>query len=117
MSAGAAQAAGAVGALGLALLVVAPRRDLRVAGLAAWAVGCAGLTAYLAPHGHHRLLAAAAVLLAIAAGIGTWAVLRLPWLLALATLACVPARIPVHVGSTQANLLLPIYAVVYLAPR
>ena len=60
MSTGVAQAAGAFGALGLALLVVATRRDLRVAGLAAWALGCAGLTVYLAPHGHHRLLAAAA---------------------------------------------------------
>ncbi len=115
MTAGAAQAAGAVGALGLALVVVAPRRDLRVAGLAAWAVGCGGLTVYLAPHGHHRLLAAAAILLAVAAAIGTWIVLRLPWLLALATLACAPARIPVHVGSTQANLLLPLYGVVVVA--
>jgi len=115
VSAGVAQAAGAVGAIGLALLVVAPRRDLRVAGLAGWALGCAGLTVYLAPHGHHRLLAAAAVVGVIAAAVGTYAVLRLPWLLALATLACVPARIPVHVGSTQANLLLPIYAVVAVA--
>ena len=115
MSAGAAQAAGAIGALGLAALVIAPRRDLRVAGLAAWALGCAGLTVYLAPHGHHRLLAAAVVVLAIAAAIGTWAALRVPWLLAVATLACVPARIPVHVGSTQANLLLPLYGVVVVA--
>ncbi len=115
MSAGAAQVVGAVGALGLALVVVAPRRDLRVAGLALWALGCAGLTVYLAPHGHHRLLAAAAVFLAVAAAGGTWAVLRVPWLLALATLACVPARIPVHVGSTQANLLVPLYGVVVVA--
>jgi hypothetical protein len=112
---GVAQAAGAVGALGLALLVVAPRRDLRVAGLTAWALGCAGLTVYLAPHGHHRLLAAAAVFGAVAAVIGAWGVVRFPWLLALATLACVPARIPVHVGSTQANLLLPLYGVVAVA--
>jgi O-antigen ligase len=46
---------------------------------------------------------------------GGFVVLRVPWLLALATLACVPARIPVHVGSTQANLLLPLYAVVAVA--
>ena len=51
----------------------------------------------------------------IAAGAGAWIVLRKPWLLALATLACVPARIPVHVGVTQANLLLPLYAVVAVA--
>ena len=115
MSGGAAQVAGAVGGLGLALLIAANRRDLRVAGLAAWALGCAGLVVYLAPHGHHRLLAAAAVVGVIAAGLGGWLVLRVPWLLALATLACVPARIPVHVGSTQANLLLPLYGVVAVA--
>jgi O-antigen ligase len=110
-----AQAGGAVGAVGLALLLVATRRDLRVAGLAAWAIGCLTLTIYLAPHGHHRVLAAAAVFGLIAAGVGAWIVLRLPWILALLVLACVPARIPVHVGSTQANLLLPLYAVVAVA--
>ena len=115
MSGGVAQAAGAVGGLGLALLIVATRRDARVAGLVAWALGCGGLVAYLAPHGHHRLLAAAAVFGVIAAAVGAWIVVRVPWLLALATLACVPARIPVHVGSTQANLLLPLYAVVAVA--
>jgi putative inorganic carbon (HCO3(-)) transporter len=115
MSAGAAQAAGALGALGLALLIVAPRREARIAGLVAWALGCAGLAIYLAPHGHHRLLAAAVVFGAIAAGVGGWIFLRVPWLLAVATLACVPARIPVHVGVTQANLLLPLYGVVAAA--
>ena len=115
MSAGVAQVGGAVGALGLALLFVAPRRDLRIGGLAAWTVGCAMLAIYLAPHGHHRVLAAAAVFGLIAAGLGAWLVLRVPWLLALAVLACVPARIPVHVGSAQANLLLPMYGVVAVA--
>jgi len=115
VSGGAAQAAGAVGALGLALLLVATRRDLRIAGLVGWALGCAGLAIYLAPHGHHRVLAAAAVFGVVAAVGGAWVVLRVPWLLAVLTLACVPARIPVHVGSTQANLLLPLYAVVAVA--
>src|SRR5689334_24832722 len=115
MSGGVAQAGGTVGALGLALLILAVRRDLRIAGLVAWAAGCGMLTVYLAPHGHHRVLAAAAVFGAIAAVAGAWIVLRVPWLLAVATLACVPARIPVHVGSTQANLLLPLYAVVAVA--
>ena len=104
-----------IGAAGLALLLVATRRDLRVGGLAAWAIGCGLLAVYLAPHGHHRVLAAAAVFGLIAAGVGAWIVLRVPWTLALAVLACVPARIPVHVGSTQANLLLPLYAVVVVA--
>ena len=115
MSSELARAAGVVGGLGLALLFVAPRRDLRLAGLGGWIVGCALLVVYLAPHGHHRLLAAAAVVGVIAAAVGAWIVLRVPWLLAVATLACVPARIPVHVGSTQANLLLPLYAVVAVA--
>jgi hypothetical protein len=115
VTAGAAQAAGAVGSVGLATLLVADRRELRVGGLAAWAVGCAGLAVYLAPHGHHRVLAAAAVLGALAAVAGAAIVLRAPWLLAVATLACVPARFPVHVGSTQANLLLPLYGVVAVA--
>jgi putative inorganic carbon (HCO3(-)) transporter len=110
-----ARIGGAVAAVGLALLFVASRRDLRIAGLAAWAVGCGILATYLAPHGHHRLFAAAVVLGLVAAAGGTWIVLRLPWLLAVATLACVPARIPVHVGSTQANLLLPMYGVVVVA--
>jgi len=115
VSAWVAQVGGAVGAVGLAVLLVATRRDLRVGGLAAWAVGCGTLTVYLAPHGHHRLLAAAAVFGLIFAGAGAWIVLRFPWTLALAVLACVPARIPVHVGSTQANLLLPLYGVVVVA--
>jgi outer membrane protein assembly factor BamB/O-antigen ligase len=112
---GAAQAAGALGSVGLSLLYVATRRDLRVAGLAAWMLGCGGLVIYLAPHGHHRLLAVAAVVGVVAAGVGAWVVLRVPWLLAVATLACIPARIPVHVGSTEANLLLPMYGVVAVA--
>jgi putative inorganic carbon (HCO3(-)) transporter len=115
MSSAAAQIFGAVGGVGLATLFVTTRRELRIAGLAAWAVGAGGLVAYLAPHGHHRVLAAAAVVGVVAAMGGAWIVLRVPWLLALATLACVPARIPVHVGSTQANLLLPLYAVVAVA--
>jgi hypothetical protein len=115
VSAGAAQLAGAIGGIGLALLIAANRREARIAGLVGWALGCAGLVVFLAPHGHHRLLAAAAVLGVFAAAAGAYAVLRLPWLLALATLACVPARIPVHVGATQANLLLPLYGVVAVA--
>jgi O-antigen ligase/polysaccharide polymerase Wzy-like membrane protein len=115
VTAGVAQVAGAVGALGLAVLIAAPTRNARIAGLGAWAVGCVGLVAYLAPHGHHTLLAEAAVLGVAAAVIGGLIVLRVPWLLAVATLACVPARFPVHVGDTQANLLLPLYGVVAVA--
>ena len=115
MSAHVAQAGGLVGALGLAALMLAGRREVKLAGVGGWTVGCAVLALYLAPSGHHRVLAVAAVVGIAAAAAGGWLVLRQPWLLAVATLACVPARTPVHVGSTQANLLLPLYAVVAVA--
>ncbi|HZO63243.1 MAG TPA: O-antigen ligase family protein [Gaiellaceae bacterium] len=107
-----AHAGGPVAAAGLALVIVATRRDLRLAGLAAWAAGCACLAAYLAPGGHTKVYAAAAVVgaagsIAVAALFRRW-----PWLIAVSALACVPARIPVHVGSTDANLLVPLYGVV-----
>jgi hypothetical protein len=105
VSGGAAQVAGALGAIGLATLIAGHRRDLRLAGLGAWAIGCAGLVVYLAPHGHHRLLAAAAVLGLIAAAVGGALVVRVPWLLALATLAWAPARRPGPGGSTPAHQL------------
>ena len=38
--------------------------------------------------------------------------LRQPWVLAFATLACIPIRIPIDIGTENANLLLPLYAVV-----
>src|SRR5439155_19316161 len=98
MSAELARIGGTFACAGLGVLIVAPTRLARVAGLAAWARGGAVLLAYLAPSGHHRLLVAAAgggLVLAV----GLAAVLRRwPWALAVATLACVPARIPVHVG-------------------
>jgi putative inorganic carbon (hco3(-)) transporter len=110
-----ARAAGPVAAAGLALLFVGTRRELRLGGLAAWALGSAVLAYYLAPHGHRALLAAAALTSLVAAGAAAALLLRWPWLLALAALACVPARIPVTVGSTQANLLVPMYGVVAVA--
>jgi putative inorganic carbon (HCO3(-)) transporter len=110
-----ARAAGPVATGGLALLFVASRRELRLGGLAAFALGSAALAYYLAPHGHRALLAAAALTSLIAAGAAAALLLRWPWLLPLAALACVPARIPVTVGSTQANLLVPMYGVVAVA--
>ncbi len=115
MSGELARMGGVVGALGLAVLVLAVRREMRIAGLVGWGVGMALLAAYLAPEGHHRILAAGAVLGAVAAGVLAWLFVRFPWLIAVATLACVPARIPVRVGDTEANLLLPLYAVVVAA--
>src|SRR5207248_10337109 len=96
-------------------LLLAPTRALRLAGLAACALGAVGLAVYLLPHGHRPLLAAAAVVgLGLAAG-GAWLLRRWPPLLAFAALACFPARIPVSVGSTDSNLLVPLYGVVAAA--
>ncbi|MEJ7566912.1 MAG: O-antigen ligase family protein [Gaiellaceae bacterium] len=107
-----ARLAGPVGCLGLALLLVAPRRDLRLVGLAAWALGAAGLTAYLAPDGRTALLLAAGPAGVVVAAAGAALLLRRPWVLPLATLICVPIRIPLELGGEEANLLLPLYAVV-----
>ncbi|NUT54533.1 MAG: hypothetical protein HOQ03_00935, partial [Thermoleophilia bacterium] len=41
-----------------------------------------------------------------------WLLLRFPWALAFATLACIPIRIPLELGDEEANLLLPLYGVV-----
>src|SRR4029453_3412602 len=41
-----------------------------------------------------------------------WALRRWPYLLAFATLACIPLRLPVDIGSDEVNLLLPLYAVI-----
>jgi putative inorganic carbon (hco3(-)) transporter len=110
-----ARGGGAVGALGLALLILGRGRTVRIAGLVAWAAGCAALAVWLAPAGHHRAYAAAAVVGAVAAGLLAWVFVRVPWLLAVAVLACAPARIPVSIGHTPANLLLPMYLVVAAA--
>ena len=79
------------------------------------ALGGAPPAAYLAPTGHRTLLAGAAVVGLAAAVGGAWLFLRWPWLVPLAALACVPARIPVKLGSESANLLVPLYGVVVAA--
>jgi putative inorganic carbon (hco3(-)) transporter len=110
-----ARAGGLVACVGLAVLLVAPTRILRLAGLAAWALGALGLALYLLPHGHRPLLAAAAVVGLGLAAAGAWLLRRWPELLAFAALLCFPARIPVSVGSTDSNLLVPLYGVVAAA--
>jgi O-antigen ligase len=112
VSADLARVGGPIAAAGLALLFVGTRRDLRLAGLGAWAVGCALLAAYVAPSGHTKIYAVAAVVGA-AGAVGIAELFRRwPWLVAVSALACAPARIPVHIGSTDSNLLLPMYAVI-----
>jgi O-antigen ligase len=115
MTAELARVAGPVGVAGLGALFLGPARSHRLAGLVAWAAASLALAVYLAPKGHAALLGAAAVGGLVLAAAGAALLLRWPWLLALAVLACVPARIPVTVGSTQANLLVPLYGVVAAA--
>jgi O-antigen ligase len=112
VSAEVARIAGAFASLGLAVLIAARPREARVAGLGAWAIGSVLLALYLAPSSHHRVLFAAAVVGLVFAVALAFLFRRWPWALALLTLACVPARIPVRVGGTEANLLVPLYAVV-----
>ena len=115
MSSELARIAGPVGAAGLVVLLLAPTRTYRLAGLVAWAAGLGALAVYLKPGGHAALLGAAAVGGLVLAAVGAALLVRWPWLVALAVLACVPARIPVSVGSTDANLLVPLYGVVAAA--
>ena len=107
-----AHVGGPIAAAGLALLIVATRRDLRLAGLGAWVLGCAFLAVYLAPGGHTKVYAGAVVVGALGAVVIAVLFRRWPWLIAVSALACAPARIPVHVGSTDSNLLVPLYAVI-----
>jgi putative inorganic carbon (HCO3(-)) transporter len=111
----AARIGGAVASLGLAVLLVARPRAARVGGLGAWAIGALLIAGYLEPSGHQRVLAAAGIVGgALALGLA-YVFRRWPWALAFLGLACVPARIPVRVGGTEANLLVPLYAVVAAA--
>lgn len=91
---------------------MATRRELRLAGLAAWGLGALLLALQLAPSGHHAVLAVAAVVGVAVAAAGGVVLRRRPWLLAFLTLLLIPARIPVSVGSTDAMLLVPLYLVV-----
>ncbi len=94
------------------MLLVAARRELRLAGLVAWIAGAGGLALYLAPDGREAELAAASVAGLVLLAAGAYALLRWPWALAFATVACIPIRVPVDVGAEDASLLLPLYLVV-----
>jgi O-antigen ligase len=91
---------------------VATRRELRLAGLAAWLVGMAALCLYLAPEGRTGALVAAAAGGLVLAAAGGWLLQHWPWVLPFAALACIPVRVPVDIGTEDASLLLPLYAVV-----
>jgi O-antigen ligase len=107
-----ARIGGPVAAIGLVALLAGTQREVRLAGLAAWALGGLALLPRLAPSGHRPLLAAAGLFgLGAAAGVAL-ALRRWPWLLPLAALAAVPARVHVDIGDTKANLLVPLYGLV-----
>jgi O-antigen ligase len=110
-----------VATAGLCALLVTGRRDVRRAGVLAWAVGTLWLASELLHSSLHRLvmlavhhppvgivgLAAGAAALVAAA----WVVHRMPWIFAVACVLAAPVRIPIHVGSDDARLLLPLYGV------
>jgi O-antigen ligase len=109
-----------LGALGLAVLYVRAERLPRLAALAAVAVGTAGLAVWRVG-GHklehavtrHPALAGAGLVAGIvAAVVGTWLLLRWPWLLAFAALVAAPVRVPLHIGDQQAFLLVLLYLVI-----
>ncbi len=112
MSAELARVGGPLAVAGLALVVLARPRGARLLGLASWVLGCALLVPLLAPSGETGPLVGAAL-----AGLAIAVVLaacfrRWPWSLPLLALAMTPARIPVSIGDTEANLLVPLYAIV-----
>lgn len=107
---------------GLVPLLALRQRRLRAAGLVGFAVGATILTLQVASTqlDHLRHTAGRRPLEAVVAGVLAVALVvvcgavgrRRPWLLGLAAIATAPARIPVGVGSTSSNLLLPLYAVI-----
>ena len=106
-----AQAGGPVAGVGLALLLLLRAPRARLGGLAVAAAGTAMLGIGVVPH--EWLLVAGGVCAALGVGVGLAGVFRAwPWLFAMLALACVPARIGVHVGSSSTKLLVPLYVVV-----
>lgn len=107
-----AQAGAAVAAGGLAALLLARPGWARLAGLGAWVTGLALFLPLLLPSGQAARLAAAGLAGIVLAAALAFLFVRWPWSLAFLALAAAPARIPVSVGDTSANLLVPLYAVV-----
>ena len=107
-----AQLGAVVGAAGLAALLVPAPRLIRLGGLAAFVLGMGLFLPLLMPSGRAVLLIAAGVAAAVVVVALAVALRRYPWALAFLVVAAAPIRIPVSIGSTSANLLLPLYVVV-----
>ena len=112
-------AIGLAGAAGFAGLLTATARTARLAALALLAAGTLGLLAWLGVDDTLRAHAApAAVALVVALALGILAARALqhrPLVLAFAVCLALPFRFPVHIGSQDANLLVPLYAVIGVA--
>jgi O-antigen ligase len=108
---GLAHLGGPIACLGLALLLVAKTRRERIAGLGFAAFGACVLGAAIAPHRPIELLGGVFAALGIGLGLAL-AFRRVPWLFPILALACVPARVGVHVGHASSKLLLPLYIVI-----
>jgi O-antigen ligase len=106
-----AQIGGVVGCVGFAVLAVGRSYATRLGGLVALALGSVALAAFLAPDFSLPVLGAGVVGGLAVAVVGAAVLDRWPWALGFAILACVPVRIPVRLGSQEANLLVPLYGV------
>jgi putative inorganic carbon (hco3(-)) transporter len=106
-----ARLGGPVACVGLGVLLVAQARRNRIAGFVFAIAGTCLLGLALAPDAPATIAVGVVVGLVVAGGLAA-AFRRRPWLLPLAALACVPARLSVHVHGSGSKLLLPLYAIV-----
>ena len=113
--------AAVLAAVGLGILLVARPPSVRRAAALAWVAGTLWLAERLLHSSFHRahtlisghpvevvpaIVVAVIGLVAAAAVVHRW-----PWAFAIACVLAAPVRIPVHFGSQDAKLLLPLYAV------
>jgi O-antigen ligase/polysaccharide polymerase Wzy-like membrane protein len=108
---GLAQLGGPIACIGLALVLVLRQRRDRLAALAFAAAGTVLLGLSVTPH--KPVLVAGGTFAALGLGVGlAWLFRSRPWLYPVLALACVPARVGVHVGGSSSKLLVPLYVVV-----
>jgi putative inorganic carbon (hco3(-)) transporter len=108
-------------AVGLGALLVVRLPAGRRAGAVAWVAGTVWLADQLLQSSVHRagslitghpLLVVPVVALAVAGMVAAAAIVhRRPWVFAIACVLAAPVRIPLHFGSQDAKLLLPLYGV------